>query len=65
MRCCRRLVCVVAFAWGFVAAPCFSQEFRIFHIDVDQGDATLFIAPEGNAMLVDCIFRPRPLALFG
>ncbi len=26
---------------------------RIYHIDVDQGDATLFVSPGGNSLLVD------------
>ncbi len=25
----------------------------IYHIDVDQGDATLFVSPSGNSLLVD------------
>jgi beta-lactamase superfamily II metal-dependent hydrolase len=31
-----------------------AQPLRIYHIDVDQGDATLFVAPGGNTLLVDC-----------
>ena len=30
-----------------------AQTLRIFHIDVDQGDATLFVAPGGGTLLVD------------
>jgi len=30
-----------------------SQNLRIYHIDVDQADATLFIAPDGSSLLVD------------
>ena len=29
------------------------QSLRIFHIDVEQGDATLFVSPSGNTLLVD------------
>jgi beta-lactamase superfamily II metal-dependent hydrolase len=30
-----------------------SQTLRIYHIDVEQGDATLFVSPNGHTMLVD------------
>jgi len=30
-----------------------AQTLRIYHIDVEQGDATLFICPDGRALLVD------------
>lgn len=30
-----------------------AQTLRIYHIDVEQGDATLFISPSGHTMLVD------------
>jgi beta-lactamase superfamily II metal-dependent hydrolase len=30
-----------------------AQTLRIYHIDVDQGDATLFISPDGHTLLVD------------
>ncbi len=30
-----------------------SQTLRIYHIDVEQADATLFISPNGNTLLVD------------
>ena len=30
-----------------------AQNLRIYHIDVEQGDATLFISPTGKTMLVD------------
>lgn len=36
-----------------VAAVALGQPLRIYHIDVDQGDATLFVAPGGNTLLVD------------
>ncbi|MCK4410035.1 MAG: lamin tail domain-containing protein [Candidatus Eisenbacteria sp.] len=30
-----------------------AQTLRIYHIDVNQADATLFVSPSGNTMLVD------------
>src|SRR5688572_21510617 len=30
-----------------------AQDLRIYHIDVEQGDATLFVAPGGKTLLVD------------
>ena len=30
-----------------------AQRLKIYHIDVDQADATLFIAPNGSTLLVD------------
>lgn len=30
-----------------------AQDLRIYHIDVDQADATLFVAPNGHTLLVD------------
>ena len=38
---------------GFVAAPLCGQSLRIYHIDVEQGDATLLVAPGGKTLLVD------------
>ena len=34
------------------ASPTFA-DLRIYHIDVDQADATLFVSPSGNTLLVD------------
>lgn len=31
----------------------YAESLKIYHIDVDQGDATLFISPSGNTLLVD------------
>lgn len=31
----------------------FTQNLRIYHIDVDQGDATLIVAPNGHSLLID------------
>lgn len=33
--------------------PAHGQNLRIFHIDVDQGDATLIVAPNENTLLID------------
>jgi beta-lactamase superfamily II metal-dependent hydrolase len=30
-----------------------AQTLRVYHIDVEQGDATLFISPNGQSLLVD------------
>lgn len=38
----------------FLVATPVAAELRIYHIDVDQGDATLFVSPNGHTMLVDC-----------
>lgn len=35
------------------AAPAYAQPLRIYHVDVNQGDATLFVAPSGRTLLVD------------
>lgn len=32
----------------------YAQTFRIYHIDVEQADATLFISPSNKTLLVDC-----------
>ena len=31
----------------------FSQSLRIYNIDVNQGDATLVVMPNGTSMLID------------
>ena len=38
---------------ALVAAPLCAQTLRIYHIDVEQGDATLVVAPGGRTLLVD------------
>ena len=35
------------------AHPTTAQTLRIYHIDVDQADATLIVSPSGQALLVD------------
>lgn len=32
----------------------FGQSLKIYHLDVNQGDATLFVMPNGTSMLIDC-----------
>ncbi len=36
-----------------VAFPATAQTLRIYHIDVEQADATLFVSPSGKTLLVD------------
>jgi len=40
-------------AVGLFSLPARAATLRIYHIDVEQADATLFIAPGGKALLVD------------
>ena len=35
------------------ALPACAQTLRIFHIDVEQADATLLVSPSGKTLLVD------------
>ena len=44
------LAVLILFPWSLVAD---AQSLRIYHIDVDQGDATLIISPSGRTLLVD------------
>ncbi|MBN2565258.1 MAG: lamin tail domain-containing protein [Candidatus Eisenbacteria bacterium] len=37
-----------------LAVPALCQTLRIYHIDVEQGDATLLVSPSGRALLIDC-----------
>lgn len=44
----------ILFVLGVSAATASNaQTLRIFHIDVDQGDSTLFVSPSGRSLLVD------------
>jgi beta-lactamase superfamily II metal-dependent hydrolase/PKD repeat protein len=36
-----------------LAAAASAQELRIYHLDVEQGDATLVVSPDGRALLFD------------
>lgn len=38
---------------ALLASPLAAQQLEIHHIDVDQGDATLFVLPNGSTFLVD------------
>jgi beta-lactamase superfamily II metal-dependent hydrolase/chitodextrinase len=37
----------------FVVAPAAAQDLRIYHFDVEQGDATLIVSPDGQTLLFD------------
>ncbi|MCP3872679.1 MAG: MBL fold metallo-hydrolase, partial [Desulfobacteraceae bacterium] len=45
------MVLIVAILFYCQAAS--ASVLTIYHIDVDQGDATLFVSPSGNSLLVD------------
>jgi beta-lactamase superfamily II metal-dependent hydrolase len=51
----KKLLAAVVIANLVLAAPdpVIAQALRITHIDVDQGGATLFVAPSGKTLLVD------------
>src|SRR5262245_45131712 len=38
---------------GIWTIPGWSQQLRIYHVDVEQASATLFVAPSGKTLLVD------------
>ncbi len=44
-----RTIAILAVA----SSVAFAQQLRIFHIDVEQGSSTLFVMPNGRALLVD------------
>lgn len=46
------LVLVLALL-GLLSVPVSGQQLVIYHIDVDQGDATLVVAPTGETLLID------------
>jgi len=48
----RRRWCAAGLVLGLVPAAR-AQTLRIYHIDVDQGSATLLVSPSGNTLLVD------------
>ncbi len=52
MRYRRSVALALALAFG-VACDAVAQTLRIFHIDVDQAAATLFVSPGGRTLLVD------------
>ena len=47
------LACWMVAFLGILCLPLNAQTIRIYHIDVEQGDATLFISPSGQTLLVD------------
>lgn len=47
----KMMVLIIAFVFCSQAAN--ADVLSIYHIDVDQGDATLFISPSGKSLLVD------------
>ena len=47
-------ICAIALILYAVPPTAGAQTLRIYHIDVEQADATLFVAPSGRTMLVDC-----------
>jgi len=44
---------LIALALLFGARDASAQTLRIYHIDVEQGDSTLFVTPSGRTLLVD------------
>ncbi len=49
----RRIVAITLFACLFSWTLARGQSLRIYHVDVEQADATLFVSPGGNTLLVD------------
>ncbi len=49
---CTVLICVLAVAASY-AAPAPSEPLQIYFVDVEGGQATLFVTPAGESMLVD------------
>lgn len=50
----KRIGTLIAFVVLHLSAPIsWSQDLRIYHIDVEQGAATLFVSPGGKTLLVD------------
>ncbi|MEX2116492.1 MAG: lamin tail domain-containing protein [Bacteroidota bacterium] len=41
------------FVFLALSSSLFSQNLRVYHIDVEQADATLFVSPSGKTLLVD------------
>lgn len=48
-----RFIVVAACLIGTAPNGIRAESLRIMHVDVDQGDGTLFVSPSGNTMLVD------------
>ncbi len=47
------LVFSIIVLFGINSFQLYAQTLRIYHIDVEQGDGTLFISPQGATLLVD------------
>ena len=43
----------IAMLFALIGPVSIAQTLRIYHIDVDQGDATMFVSPSGRGLLVD------------
>ncbi len=48
-----RLMILAALTWTLAAAPRNAKSLDAYFIDVEGGQATLFVAPDGTSMLVD------------
>ncbi len=44
---------VVTLVASLLGTPLSGQQLEIYHIDVDQGDATLVVSPTGESLLID------------
>jgi len=49
--CFAQVLCVLVLSLGSVAQP--SKPLQIYFVDVEGGQATLFVSPEGRALLID------------
>jgi hypothetical protein len=49
----RFLIQLVILLALLISSPALAQQLRIYHIDVNQADATLFVSPGGHTLLVD------------
>ncbi|MCD4724664.1 MAG: lamin tail domain-containing protein [Bacteroidales bacterium] len=50
----KRYLLLLLIASLLTTTDLFSQNIRIYHIDVEQADATLIITPNGKSLLIDC-----------
>ena len=55
MKALRRLACVVAIVMStaFLAAQRSARTFDIYVVDVEGGNASLFVSPSGESLLID------------
>lgn len=47
------VILITALIYLLLCLPSFAQNLRIYHIDVEQADATLIVSPSGRALLID------------